>query len=71
MLYEMLAGVLPYSGGVVYDLMMRIANEPAPPLSDRRPGLPAPMLAAVERMMSKDPARRPNAGEARRLLAAQ
>jgi hypothetical protein len=54
-LYEMLAGSPPFSGGTVIELALSHMQEQPPPLSA---GLPASLVAIVDRAMSKDPAER-------------
>jgi serine/threonine-protein kinase len=54
-LYEMLAARPPFSGATVVELALSHMQEQPPPLSA---GLPASLVAIVERAMSKDPADR-------------
>lgn len=60
-LYEMLAGHPPFSGATVVELALSHMQEQPPPLSA---GLPASLVAILQRAMSKDPADRfPDGGE--------
>ncbi|MCB9595595.1 MAG: protein kinase [Sandaracinaceae bacterium] len=57
-LYEMLAGQVPFPSSNYGALLVSIATEDVPPLAERRPDVPAELIAIVERALSKDPARR-------------
>ncbi|MFH5821376.1 protein kinase [Georgenia sp. AZ-5] len=59
--YECLAGRRPYTGATQVDIAFAHVNTPLPPL----PGsVPAPLRGVVERMLAKDPARRPASARA-------
>jgi serine/threonine-protein kinase len=58
MAYEMLAGSAPFTGDTPLAVAAAHANAPVPSLAERRPDLPAPLVAAVERGLEKDPAHR-------------
>jgi eukaryotic-like serine/threonine-protein kinase len=69
-LYECLAGVPAFSADTLERVLFKIVSEPPPSLSVVRPELPAPLVALVEQMLSKDPAARPqNARDLGRELA--
>ncbi|MEU1290109.1 serine/threonine-protein kinase, partial [Kitasatospora sp. NPDC005856] len=54
-LYECLAGRLPYEGETALEMILKHLTEPVPPL----PGdVPAPVWALVERAMAKEPGER-------------
>jgi len=53
-LYEALSGVRPYSGESYNETLYRILNRQHRPLVERRPDLPAPVIDAVERALSKE-----------------
>ena len=55
MLYQMLAGVLPFRGDSMAELMFKIANEEAPDLLVVRPGLPRQLAQVVARALAKKP----------------
>jgi eukaryotic-like serine/threonine-protein kinase len=57
-LYELLAGEVPFTGDTFVAVAMRHVTEPVPPLLERRPDLPLRLVAAVERALAKDPAER-------------
>ncbi|MFL6074582.1 MAG: serine/threonine-protein kinase [Mycobacteriales bacterium] len=64
LLYELVAGEPPFTGDAVA-VMAQAAVKPP-----RRPaGCPEPLWTVLERMLAKDPARRPRVGEARDGLA--
>jgi serine/threonine-protein kinase len=69
--YQALTGAPPFTAGNTPALLMKHVNEPPLPLSARRPGLPAPLAALVERSLAKEPAARwPDAGAMRAALDA-
>ena len=55
MLFQMLAGVLPFRGDSMAELMFKIANEQAPDIRVIRPELTADLAALVARSLSKRP----------------
>src|SRR5262245_9811938 len=66
MAYELLSGDVPFHGSdAAMAVMLQHLNEPVPPLSTARKGLPAPLCDWVERLLAKAPEDRPaTAGEA-------
>jgi serine/threonine-protein kinase len=56
--YEMLAGQPPFTGMTAAVVMARHSLDPVPPLATVRPGLPDPVVRAVEKALSKTPADR-------------
>jgi hypothetical protein len=52
--YEMLAGVQPFAGESIAQLVFKIAYEPHRPLTSVKEGLPANVVQAVERALLKD-----------------
>jgi hypothetical protein len=57
-LYEALGGRRPFGGTTPMSIAYAVRHGDVEPLSSLRPDLPAPLLAAVERAMARDPARR-------------
>ena len=57
-LYEMLAGELPFRGDYEQAVRYSIVNEDPKPLSQLRPGVPEEVLAVIDKCMQKDPADR-------------
>ena len=55
MLFQMLAGVLPFRGESMAELMFKIANEDAPDIRVIRPELPAGLADVVALSLSKRP----------------
>jgi serine/threonine-protein kinase len=53
MLFQMLAGVLPFRGESMAELMFKIANEPAPDIRAFRPEVPASLARVMEKAMAK------------------
>jgi class 3 adenylate cyclase/tRNA A-37 threonylcarbamoyl transferase component Bud32 len=54
-LFEMLTGDPPFTGGGVLDLVANILTEPPPPLVSLRPDVPSNIDRAVRRALSKAP----------------
>lgn len=55
MLYQLLAGVLPFRGDSMAELMYKIANEPAPDIRKVRPDLPMALTVVLGRALTKAP----------------
>ncbi|HWB21708.1 MAG TPA: protein kinase [Gaiellaceae bacterium] len=53
--FELLAGEVPFRGESIVTVAARHANEPPPHLLDRRPDLPPRLAAAVDRALAKSP----------------
>jgi serine/threonine-protein kinase len=70
MLFEMLAGSVPYDGDSFLAVAMRHVNEPVPSLLERRPDAPLRLVHLVERCLAKDPAARPTMDDCVRELQA-
>ena len=58
-LYEMLAGKLPFSGESIPELLYKIVHDKAPRLDSLRPGLPDAVVDVVHWALEKDPTKRP------------
>ncbi len=58
-LYELLAGEVPYPGDSFLTVAMKHVSEPVPNVLDRRPDVPVRLAVLVERCMAKEPADRP------------
>ena len=58
MLYQLLAGVLPFRGDSMAELMFKIANEPAPDIRKVRPELPMAISVVLGRALTKAPEER-------------
>jgi serine/threonine protein kinase len=59
--YELVTGAVPYSGADPVSILWRHVHEPLPALSLRKPGVDARLARWIERLLAKDPARRPGA----------
>jgi serine/threonine-protein kinase len=69
-MYEMLAGAPPYTGGSMRQMLMRHSMDPVPSIRDARPEVPAHVSWAIARVMAKNPSDRFNtAGELARALS--
>jgi serine/threonine protein kinase/tetratricopeptide (TPR) repeat protein len=61
LLFELLTGETPYTETSLAELRERVLSDaPAPPLHERRPGVPEEMAKLVASMLEKDPAKRPS-----------
>jgi serine/threonine-protein kinase len=70
MLYEMLAGKLPFDGQDAVEIARQHALNAPPPIQRHNPRVPHPVAQALDRALAKDPARRyPTAKQFGRLLA--
>jgi len=58
MLYEMLAGRLPFKAEVPTAVLIQILNDTPPDLAELRPDTPRPLINLINRMLMKDPAQR-------------
>ena len=63
MLFQMLAGVLPFRGDSMAELMYKIANEPAPDIRIIRAELPEKLASIVALSISKKPETRYQDGD--------
>jgi serine/threonine-protein kinase len=57
-LFQLLAGRLPFEATTIPDMCVRVVTEPAPPLTQLRPEIPPELAAAVARCLEKEPAAR-------------
>ncbi|HYH44612.1 MAG TPA: serine/threonine-protein kinase, partial [Thermoanaerobaculia bacterium] len=70
LLFEALTGRSPFQAGAAFDTLHRICTLRQPPLRELRPGVPVQLSLLVDRLLEKDPARRPqSATEAHAELA--
>jgi tetratricopeptide (TPR) repeat protein len=64
LLYHVLSGTPPHGGSSVDELLANVISEPPPPLATRAPGVPADLVAIVEKAMGRRPQDRyPSAAE--------
>jgi serine/threonine protein kinase len=54
-LFEMLTGVVPFTGSSPFNIMQAQVSAPPPPLASLRPGCPRSIQETVSRLLSKDP----------------
>ena len=52
--YQMLTGVLPYSGDSVYELMLKRTQSPPPPAREVNPAIPPLLLGLLDRCLAID-----------------
>jgi serine/threonine protein kinase len=62
--YELVTGTVPYSGANPVSILWRHVHEPLPALSLRKPDVDSRLARWIERLLEKDPSRRPAAREA-------
>jgi hypothetical protein len=62
-LYEMLTGTRPFLGRNTAEVIAKHIWAPIPKVSEREPETPAALVRLVDRMLAKDPAGRPTAGD--------
>ncbi|HEX6020110.1 MAG TPA: protein kinase, partial [Burkholderiaceae bacterium] len=62
-LYQMITGERPFKGESLVAVATRIANDPTPPLGQKRPDAPASLRRVVERCLAKQPAQRYQSGK--------
>ncbi|MBA2505511.1 MAG: serine/threonine protein kinase [Thermoleophilaceae bacterium] len=58
MLYEMVAGRLPFTGDTAVSIALHHMNDPPPPIRDARPDVNPSLEAVIARALAKDPAQR-------------
>ncbi|HEY3499004.1 MAG TPA: serine/threonine-protein kinase [Polyangiaceae bacterium] len=63
-LFELLTGRRPHPDGGYHAVLRHVADERAPAVAQFRPDLPAPLARLVDRMLSHDPAERPESAHA-------
>lgn len=63
MLYQMLAGEVPYKGASIPSIMRKHLTEAPPPMSDHGATVPLKVEAVVRHTLEKDPASRPQTVE--------
>jgi len=54
-LYQMLAGEVPFKGETPTDVMLKHVEEPPPPINSFRPDVPGSVETVVQKALSKDP----------------
>jgi len=64
MLFQLLAGRLPFEGHSMGELLRQAVHEPAPALAPLRPDLPSELTPLVALLLAKRPEHRPADGEA-------
>ncbi len=63
LLYEMATGRPPFLAATVLDTLSNVCAARQLPASIARPELPAPLSALIDRLLEKDPARRPQSAD--------
>ncbi len=58
LLFEVLAGAAPYTGGDADTILQKVIDGPPPPLAAMQPGVPDDLLAIVGKAMERAPAAR-------------
>lgn len=57
-LYELLAGEVPWNDKNPMKVLQAITNTPHPPLAQKAPGTPPPIVAVVDKLLAKEKAQR-------------
>jgi serine/threonine-protein kinase len=57
--YELVTGTVPYSAADPVSILWRHVHEPLPPLALRNPDVDSRLARWIERLLEKDPSRRP------------
>lgn len=70
LIFEMLAGRLPFMGETTFQILEMHKSAPLPDLKAMRPDTPPKLLRLVERLTAKRPEERPEDGEVLTILAA-
>jgi len=63
MAYELFTGQRPFAGKSAQEMLVAHITKAPPPVTDRRPDLPAPLASLVMRCLAKTPDERPSAAE--------
>lgn len=58
-LYELIAGRLPFGDAAMTELAGRVCDEDPPPLRDAAPWVPRALSSIIDRCIARDPAQRP------------
>jgi serine/threonine-protein kinase len=66
-----LAGRAPFEAQTEHDIVYRVLNEPAPPLAEAVPGVPAELSELVARCLAKERGDRPDGVDAMRAVFAR
>ena len=53
-LYELLAGKVPFEGSAIPEICVRVTTQPAPPLSTHRSDIPAELEAIINKCLQKE-----------------
>lgn len=56
--WECLTGRRPFAGGTLFEVLQQVVALPLPPIVSLRPDVPAPVAAALQAALDRDPARR-------------
>jgi serine/threonine-protein kinase len=59
LLYELLTGFTPFSGGSPFDILTRLAVQPHDPVTAHNPAVPPRLAALVDALLAKSPEARP------------
>jgi serine/threonine protein kinase len=57
-LYQLITGLVPYSGSTPFQIIMRHSNEPLPDPRAINPGIPTELVEVLKTALAKDPNRR-------------
>lgn len=63
-LYRMMTGALPFSGGSVAAVLHAVASQTATPVAEQNPNTPPRLASLIDRLLAKNPADRPATAQA-------
>ncbi len=71
LIYEMVTGEAPFTGSSIFRILAQVCSDPHPPPREVNPEVPAELAALIDRLLEKDPGKRPaSAAEVLEALAA-
>ena len=59
LIYEVVTGEAPFTGGSIFRILAQICSDPHPPARDVNPEVPEELAQLIDRLLEKDPAKRP------------
>ncbi len=59
LIYETVTGLPPFTGTSIFRILAQICSDPHPPASEINPAVPMELERLIDRLLEKDPAKRP------------